>query len=154
MVSNAMSQIAAQLQSRWDALNNLIDATKDYSKYESDTLDRVTKNRTSIDRNSSPTDVAREEGEFRSALRSFYAVAENYPELKASEIYRSTMDSINKYEDNVRHSRMIYNDTVTNFNRYIKSFPQNIFAGMFGYTEKDYFQNEEVTNQAPRWNNN
>ena len=153
MVANAMSQIGAQLQSRWDALNNLIDATKDYAKYESDTLDRVTRNRTSVDRNSTPADVAREEGQFNTALRSFYAVAENYPDLKASEIYRSTMDSINKYEDNVRHSRMIYNDTVTSFNRYIKSFPQNIFAGMFGYSEKDYFQNEETTNQAPRWNN-
>lgn len=152
MVANAMSQIATQLQSRWDALNNLIDATKDYAKYETDTLDRITKNRTSVDRNSTPAEVAKEEGEFRSALNSFYAVAENYPDLKASEIYRSTMDSINKYEDNVRHSRMIYNDTVTNFNRYIKSFPQTIFAGMFGYAEKDYFKNEEQTNQAPRWN--
>ena len=152
MVANAMSQIATQLQSRWDALNNLIDATKDYAKYESDTLDKITKNRTSVDRNSTPADVAREEGEFKSALRSFYAVAENYPDLKASEIYRSTMDSINKYEDNVRHSRMIYNDTVTSFNRYIKSFPQTVFAGMFGYSEKDYFKNEEESNQAPRWN--
>ena len=152
MVANAMNQIGTQLQSRWDALNNLIDATKDYAKYESETLDKITKNRTGVNKNSSPADVSREENEFKSALNQFYAVAENYPDLKSSEVYKSTMDSINKYEDNVRHSRMIYNDTVTSFNRYIKSFPQNLFAGMFGYGEKDYFKNEEVSNQAPKWN--
>lgn len=152
MVANAMNQIGAQLQSRWDALNNLIDATKDYAKYESETLDKITKNRTGVNKNSSPADVSREENEFKSALNQFYAVAENYPDLKSSQVYKSTMDSINKYEDNVRHSRMIYNDTVTSFNRYIKSFPQNLFAGIFGYGEKDYFKNEEVSNQAPKWN--
>lgn len=152
MVANAMNQIGTQLQSRWDALNNLIDATKDYAKYESETLDKITKNRTGVNKNSSPADVSREENEFKSALNQFYAVAENYPDLKSSQVYKSTMDSINKYEDNVRHSRMIYNDTVTSFNRYIKSFPQNLFAGMFGYGEKDYFKNEEVSNQAPKWN--
>lgn len=152
MVANAMNQIGTQLQSRWDALNNLIDATKDYAKYESETLDKITKNRTGVNKNSSPADVSREENEFKSALNQFYAVAENYPDLKSSQVYKSTMDSINKYEDNVRHSRMIYNDTVTSFNRYIKSFPQNLFAGMFGYGEKDYFKNEEESNQAPKWN--
>lgn len=152
MVANAMNQIGTQLQSRWDALNNLIDATKDYAKYESETLDKITKNRTGVNKNSSPADVSREENEFKSALNQFYAVAENYPDLKSSQVYKSTMDSINKYEENVRHSRMIYNDTVTSFNRYIKSFPQNLFAGMFGYGEKDYFKNEEVSNQAPKWN--
>ena len=152
MVANAMNQIGTQLQSRWDALNNLIDATKDYAKYESETLDKITKNRTGVNKNSSPADVSREENEFKSALNQFYAVAENYPDLKSSQVYKSTMDSINKYEDNVRHSRMIYNDTVTSFNRYIKSFPQNLFAGMFGYGEKDYFKNEEVSTQAPKWN--
>lgn len=152
MVSNAMSQIAAQLQSRWDALNNLIDATKDYAKYESETLDKITKNRTSVNKNSNPSEVNKEEGEFKKALNQVYAVAENYPDLKASEIYKSTMDSINKYEDNVRHSRMIYNDTVTSFNRYIKSFPQNLLAGSFGYSEKDYFQNEAEAKQVPNWN--
>lgn len=152
MVANAMSQIATQLQSRWDALNNLIDATKDYADFESRTFEQITRNRTGIDRNSTPAQVADEENQFKHALSSFYAVAENYPNLKTSDIYRQTMDSINKYEDNVRHSRMIYNDTVTSFNRYIKSFPQTIFAGMFGYQEKDYFKNEEPTNQAPKWN--
>lgn len=152
MVANAMSQIATQLQSRWDALNNLIEATKDYADFESKTFEKITRNRTGIDRNSTPSEVAKEENQFKHALSSFYAVAENYPNLKSSEIYRQTMDSINKYEDNVRHSRMIYNDTVTNFNRYIKSFPQTIFAGMFGYQEKDYFKNEEESNQAPKWN--
>lgn len=152
MIENAMSQIAAQLQSRWDALNNLIDATKDYAKYESETLDKITKNRTNIDRKSTASDVNEEENEFRSAMNSFYAVAENYPELKASEIYKKTMDSIDKYEDNVRHSRMIYNDTVTSFNRYIKSFPQNLFAGSFGFSDKGYFKNDENSNEVPRFN--
>lgn len=151
MVSNSMAQIAAQVESRWDALVNLIDATKHYSEFELEAFEKITQNRSTINKNSSPKEVEKDDQAFDGAMRNFYAVAENYPDLKSSKLYQETMSSINKYEDNVRHSRMIYNDTVTKFNRSIKSFPQNIFAGMLGFSEKEYFTNDPKKNDAPRF---
>lgn len=151
MVSNSMAQIAAQVESRWDALRNLMDATKHYSDFELEAFEKITQNRSSINKKSTPTDVEADDEAFASAMRNFYAVAENYPNLKSSDLYKDTMASINKYEDNVRHSRMIYNDTVTKFNRSIKTFPQNLFAGMLGFSEKEYFVNDSSKVNAPRF---
>lgn len=151
MVSNAMAQIAAQVESRWDALRNLMDATKHYSDFELAAFEKITQNRSAINKKSTPTEVEKDDEAFAGVMRSFYAVAENYPDLKSSELYKDTMASINKYEDNVRHSRMIYNDTVTKFNRSIKTFPQNLFAGMLGFSEKEYFTNDASKVDAPRF---
>ncbi|MDD7305474.1 MAG: LemA family protein [Peptoniphilaceae bacterium] len=151
MVANSMAQIAAQVESRWDALRNLMDATKHYSNFELEAFEKITQNRSAINKKSSPSDVEEDDQAFAGAMRSFYAVAENYPDLKSSELYKDTMASINKYEDNVRHSRMIYNDTVTKFNRSIKTFPQNLFAGMLGFSEKEYFANDQTKVDAPRF---
>ncbi|MDD7542648.1 MAG: LemA family protein, partial [Peptoniphilaceae bacterium] len=85
------------------------------------------------------------------ALTQIYAVAENYPDLKASSVYQTTMDSINRYEDNVRHSRMLYNDTVTKLNRTLQQFPTNIVAGMFGFRTMEYFQNSTEKAEMPQW---
>lgn len=152
MVDNAMAQIAAQVESRWDALRNLIDATKHYSNFELEAFEKITRNRASINKKSSPDDVNQDDQSFGQAVNNINAVAENYPDLKSSDLYRDTMASINKFEDNVRHSRMIYNDTVTKFNRSIKSFPQSLFAGMLGFTEKDYFTNTESKADIPSFN--
>lgn len=152
MVDNSMAQIAAQVESRWDALRNLIDTTKHYSEYELDAFDKITKNRTGINRNSSVSDVDKDDKEFNRAVTSVNAVSENYPELKSSDLYKETMTSINRYEDNVRHSRMIYNDTVTKFNRTIKSFPQSLFSSALGFSDKEYFKNSEEKSDIPSFN--
>ncbi len=151
MVSNAMGQIATGLQARWDALNNLIDMSKDYKEFEVAAFDKITANRTGVDRNSSVREVEEDQKNFQKALSGFYAVAENYPNLKTSEIYQKTMDSIDNHEDKIRHLRMIYNDTVTKYNRKIKTFPANIFAGIFNQSEKSYFENTEQSMDAPRF---
>lgn len=151
MVSNAMSQIAAQVESRWDALRNLIDATKHYSNFEIEAFEKITQNRSSLNKSANPSDIEKDDKAFAGAIRGFYAVAENYPDLKSSSLYENTMNSINKYEDNVRHSRMIYNDTVTKFNRSIKTFPQNLFAGMLGFSEKEYFKEDNSKKDIPRF---
>src|SRR5699024_764206 len=80
------------------------------------------------------------------------AISENYPDLKASDVYKSTMKSINKFESNVRGSRMIYNDVLTKFNRLVKIFPSNIIASMFHFTEKEYFQVTETKQNLLEWN--
>lgn len=150
-VSNAMAQIATQVESRWDVLSNLIEATKRYSNHESEVLNEVTRSRSRIRQSSDVNEVEADQNNFDSTLSRLIAVAESYPELRASEIYQNTMNSVNEYEDNVRYARMIYNDTVTQYNRTIKSFPSNLIANMFAFKEEDYFANTEIKNDIPSW---
>lgn len=150
-VDNAKAQIATQIESRWDALKSLIEATKQYSKHEAEVLESVTEKRASIGKNSSVSQIENSEQEFNNVLGRLIAVSESYPDLKASGVYQTTMASVNKYEDNVRNSRMIYNDIVTRFNRAIKMFPGSIIAGIFKFTERDYFQGTETKQEMPSW---
>lgn len=150
-VENAKAQIATQIESRWDALKSLIDATKQYSKHEAEVLESVTEKRASIGRNSSVEQIENAEREFSGVLGRLIAVSESYPDLKASQVYQSTMGSINKFEDNVRNARMIYNDVVTKFNRLIKMFPSSIVAGLFKFEEKPYFEATETKKDMPSW---
>lgn len=150
-VANAKAQIATQIESRWDALKSLIDATKQYSKHEAEVLEGVTEKRASIGKNSSVEEIENADREFNSVLGRLIAVSENYPDLKASQVYQSTMTSINKFEDNVRNARMIYNDVVTKLNRTIKMFPSNIIAGIFKFEEEEYFQGSESKQDMPNW---
>jgi LemA protein len=151
MVKNSMANIAAQVESRWDAVSSLIEATKKYSEHEASLLRDITEKRTNIDRDASARDVERDDDAFSKALTRINAVAEAYPDLKASEVYKSTMNSINSYEENVRMSRMIYNDTVTKLNTKIQSFPSNIVASMFGFKQEEYFKNSSGKTDMPSW---
>lgn len=151
MVDNAMAQIAAQVESRWDALSNLMQATKNYQSHEAETLTQIVKARSGIDRHSSVQDVVKDDQVFQKALRSIDVVVEQYPDLKASQVYQTTMDSVNQYENNVRQSRMIFNDTVTRFNRMIKVFPQSIVAGMTGFQAEEYFKASPEKTEMPQW---
>ncbi|OYW70641.1 MAG: LemA family protein, partial [Aerococcus viridans] len=74
-----------------------------------------------------------------------------YPNLKASEVYQSTMNSVNTYENNVRQSRMVFNDTVTKYNRLIKTFPNSVIAGFTGFQPADYFENSAEKAEMPQW---
>lgn len=151
MVSNAMAQIATQVESRWDALTNLISATKQYQTHEAETLTRIVEARSGIDRNSSVADVEKDDAAFAKALGNIDIVVEQYPDLKASAVYQTTMTSVNQYENNVRQARMIFNDTVTKFNRLIKVFPNSIIAGITGFKEEDYFEGSVEKQEMPQW---
>ncbi len=150
-VDNAKAQIATQIESRWDAIKSLIEATKQYSKHEAEVLQGVTEKRASIGKNSSVGQLENAEKEFNGVLGRLIAVSENYPDLKASGVYQTTMASINKFEDNVRNARMIYNDVVTKFNRAIKVFPASILAGIFKFEEREYFAGTEAKQDMPGW---
>lgn len=150
-VDNAKAQIATQIESRWDAVKSLIEATKLYSKHEAEVLENVTAQRASIGQGSSISEMEDSEVELNNVLGRLIAVAESYPDLKASRVYESTMGSINKFEDNVRNARMIYNDTVTRFNRKLKVFPSSIIAGMFNFEERRYFEGTETKQDMPSW---
>lgn len=147
---NALSQIGVQQTSRWDALTNLSKMTQKYSDYEYQTLMEIVKERKEISAKSRVTDVEEQEKLMQQVSDKLFAIAEAYPELKANQVYLSTMESVNAYEDKVRVSRMSYNDTVTKFNRLVRQFPTMIFAGMFGFQVRDYIQAEAAKTDTPQ----
>lgn len=150
-VKNAVGQIAAQIESRWDAISSLIQSTKKYSAHEAQVLEELTKMRSGIDKDSSVQDIENDMSRFQELMNKINVVVEAYPDLKASNVYQTAMGSIDKYENNVRQSRMIYNDIVTKFNSSIMVFPSSIVASLFSFKEKDYFENTESKKDMPSW---
>lgn len=150
-VRNAMGQISAQIESRWDALKNMIEGTKQYAEYEGKVLEEITEKRASLGRDASVNDVESDNSLFGQAMGKLFAVAENYPDLKASQLYQDTIKNVDKYEQQVRQSRMIYNDTVTKYNRIIQSVPSNIIAGIFNFGVERYFESSQEKSDMPSW---
>lgn len=148
-INNAMSQIGVQLSSRWDALGALLDLTKGYAQHEYNTLRDITSQRTSITASSSAADVNNQENIITEALGKIMAVAEAYPDLKANQNYLSTMNSVNEYENMVRTSRLIYNDSVTKLNRSIRMFPTSIAAGILNIGSREYLAADEAKSDMP-----
>lgn len=139
-INNAMSQIGVQLSSRWDALTSLLDLTKGYAEHEYKTLTETIKARRSITRDSSPDDIKKQENIITEAMGKIMAVAESYPNLKADQTYIKSMDAVSQYENMVRASRLIYNDSVTKLNRAIRMFPASLIAGILGFSKRDYLE--------------
>ncbi len=137
-INNAMSQIGVQLNSRWDALTALSDMTKQFACHETEVFMEAVKLRRQLSPSSTAADIRAQEAALENAMTSINAVAEAYPELKSNSIYLKTMDSINKYEDTVRISRMVYNDSVTKLNRACRMFPSSIVASMLRFNIRDY----------------
>lgn len=149
---NSMSQIGVQQQSRWDAISSLVKLTKSYNEHEYNTLVDVIRQRKDITRTSTAEDANRQEEFLAAAAAQIRLVAEQYPELKASETYGKTMDSLNTYENQVRMSRMVFNDTVTKYNRIVRQFPDSIVAGMLRFSVRDYLKEAESKKEMPEIN--
>jgi len=148
-INNAMSQIAVQISSRWDALTSLLDLTKGYAEHEYKTLTETIKARRSITKDSSPEDINKQENIIAEAMGKIMAVAESYPDLKADKTYTKTMVAVNQYENMVRTSRLIYNDSVTKLNRAIRMFPASMIAGMLGFSKRVYLESVEEKANMP-----
>lgn len=148
-INNAMSQIGVQLSSRWDALTALLDLTKGYAEHEYNTISDTIRMRTSINAKSTAADVNKQENMLVDAMGKIMAIAESYPELKANENYIKTMDSVNSYEEMVRKSRLVYNDSVTKLNRAIRMFPTSIAAGLLGIRSRDYLEADSKKADMP-----
>lgn len=148
--SNAICQIGVQLSGQLDALLTLVDFTRSYAEDESETLMAVIKSRRRvITAKSTPDDVLRQEGIITEALGRIAMVAEQYPELKANQSYIKTMDAVQTYENMVRTSRLIYNDSVTKLNREIRMFPVSLIAGMLGFRQRDYLEEQSAKADMP-----
>jgi len=144
--NNSMSQIGVQQQSRWDALSALVDLVKSYNEHEYNTLKEVVAMRKSITGTSTASDVLAQDQAMGGLLRNIQVVAEQYPDLKANENYGKLMDSVNTYENQVRLSRMVYNDTATKFNTMVRQFPGSLVAGFLRFASKEYIK--EVAEKA------
>lgn len=149
-INNAMSQIGVQISSRWDALSALSDLTKSYAEHEYRTISDTIKMRASVNSKSSASDIDAQENLLVEAMGKIMAVAESYPELKANENYIKTMDSVNKYEETVRKSRLVYNDSVTKLNRSIRMFPTSIVAGILRIESRDYLEADNKKTDMPK----
>ena len=140
---NALKQINVQQMSRYDAIKALVKLAREYAGYEGETLQKVIAER-KITSSPNPTvdDINRNEKALSGLTAQVTAVAEQYPQLKASEGYLNTMKDIKGYEENVRLSRMTFNDTVTKFNNQVRMFPGSIVASMLGFQPKDYLADD------------
>ena len=149
-INNAMSQIGVQLSSRFDALTALLDLTKSYAAHEYQTMTETIKSRRSvITATSTPADVLKQEGVISEALGRIAMVAEQYPDLKASENYAKSMDAVDSYEKMVRTSRLIYNDSVTKLNRELRMFPTSLIGGLLGFQQREYLEAVEEKADMP-----
>ena len=137
---NAMSQISVQLNSRWDAVTALAKLAAQYAKHESETLINVIKERR-MGEVTNAQQANEQQDAITSVLSRIMAIGEAYPQLKADGLFKETMDGVRDYEEKVRMSRMVYNDTATKYNRVIRQFPSSFVASMLGYRDKkDYLQ--------------
>lgn len=146
-VQNAWSQVDVQLKRRYDLIPNLVNAVKGYAQHEKDTLDRVTQARNMALAAGSVTEQARAENMLSGALKSLFAVAEAYPELKANTNFLQLQNELSDTESKIAFARQFYNDTVQNFNTKIELFPANLVAGMLGFATVDYFTLQEEARQ-------
>lgn len=138
-IGNAMSQIGVQLSVCFDVIMALLDLTKGYAKLESETLIETIKSRKNvITAKTTPDEVMRQEEIIFNALGRIAMVTEQYPELKANQTYIKTMDAVQTFENMVRTSRLIYNDSVSKMNREIRMFPVSMIAGMLGFRKREY----------------
>jgi LemA protein len=142
-VKNAWSQIDVQLKRRHDLIPNLIETVKGYMTHERDTLENITKARSQAVAAEGVGDKAKAEGELTSALGKFNLVVENYPDLKANQNFLSLQEELTSTENKISFSRQNYNDQVLFYNNKIQMFPSNIVAGMFRFTEEEFFEIED-----------
>lgn len=142
-VKNSWSGIDVQLKRRNDLIPNLINTVKGYAKHEKELLEKITKERTSIMKATSPQTIAKADAGLTGALKSLFAVAENYPQLKANENFLELQKELANTEDQIAAARRIYNENVTVFNTKTEVFPNNMVANMSGFTEFQFFKAQE-----------
>jgi LemA protein len=150
-VDNSWSQIDVQLKRRHDLIPNLVEAVKDYMSYEQETLTNVTKARAAaIDAGTQgPQAVAEAENALTGTLKSLFAVAENYPDLKANQNVMQLQEELTSTENKIAFARQFYNDSVLTYNNKIQMFPSNLIAGMFNFTTRQFFEAPEAEKAVP-----
>ncbi len=135
----AWSDITVQLKRRYDLIPNLVNTVKGYAAHEKTVFEDVTEARAQALNAQTVTEAAKADNQFQAALKSLFAVAENYPDLKANQGFQQLQAEIVDTEDKIQAARRFYNGAARDLNTKIQTFPTNIFAGMLGFKHRDFF---------------
>ena len=149
-VDNAWSQVDVQLKRRYDLIPNLVETVKGYASHERATFEEVTNARTRAQQAGSVQEQAQAENVLTAAIGRLFAVAEAYPELRASENFQQLQTQLADTEDKIRVARQVYNDTVLSYENARETVPTNLVASMFSFEEKPFFEIQEPAREAPR----
>jgi LemA protein len=150
-VENAWAQIDVQLKRRYDLIPNLVETVKGYAKHERDTFEKVIQARSTAMNATGVAERAQAENALTGTLKSLFAIAEAYPELKANQNFTSLQEELAGTENKISFSRQFYNDNVMTYNTRIEQFPTNLIAGMFNFARREFFEvKEEGIREAPK----
>ena len=144
-IANAWAQIDVQLRRRYDLIPNLVETVKGYAKHERQTFEAVSQARANAINAQGVAAQAQAENQITDALKSLFAVAEAYPELKANQNFLNLQEELSGTEGRIAYARQFYNDSVLRLNTKVQSFPSNILANMFGFREHEYFEADDTS---------
>ena len=148
-VDNSWGQVDVQLKRRYDLIPNLVATVKGYATHERKTFEQVTLARGAAQDARGPAEQAQTENFLTQALRQLFAVAEDYPELRATENFQNLQDELAEAEDKIAVSRQIYNDTVLTYNNKVQQIPTNLVAAATGFEAREFFEGGPEAEQAP-----
>jgi LemA protein len=146
----AWSDITVQLKRRADLIPNLVETVKGYAKHETQVFENVTKARSAIMNADGVQETAEADNMFTGALKSLFAVAEAYPDLKANQNFSELQAELTDTEDKIQAARRFYNGSVRDLNIKIQTFPTNVFAGMLGFKKREFFELDEAEAAAAK----
>ena len=146
---NAWSQIDVQLRRRHDLIPNLVETVKGYAAHERETFEEVTRARTAAQQAQGVEQQAQAENALTAAIGRLFAVAEAYPQLRATENFQQLQAQLADVEQNIAVARQVYNDTVLSYDNALQTVPTNVIAGMFNFNPRPYFETEDATREAP-----
>jgi LemA protein len=149
-VDNAWGQIDVQLRRRYDLIPNLVETVKGYASHERETFQRVVEARAAAQAATTPGQAAQAENMLTGALRQLFALAEAYPQLRASENFQDLQGQLSETENKVAVARQIYNDSVLTYNNSVQTIPTNLIASVAGFQVREFFEAPQEAEAAPR----
>jgi LemA protein len=149
-VDNAWAQIDVQLKRRYDLIPNLVETVKGYAAHERQTLEAVIQARNMAMSATGPAEQAQAENMITGALKSLFALSEAYPDLKANQNFLNLQEELTGTEGRIAYARQFYNDTVQRYNTKTQTFPTVVLAGMFHFTQREYFEVDEASRENVR----
>ena len=149
-VKNSYAQIDVQLKRRNDLIPNLVETVKGYAAHEKGVLEEVTKARTGVMNASTIEETSAADNQLTGALKTLFAVAENYPDLKANSNFQQLQSDLTDTEDKIAYARQFYNDVVLKYNNACQQFPSNLIANAFGFKESEFFEAPAEEKEVPK----
>jgi LemA protein len=147
---NAWAQVDVQLRKRYDLIPNLVETVKGYAAHERGTFEAVTNARVAAQQAQGVAQQAEAENVLTATLGRLFAVAEAYPQLRATENFQQLQAQLSEVEQNIAVSRQVYNDTVLSYDNALETVPTNVIAGIFHFNPREYFQTEDATRAVPQ----